>query len=225
MKHILFWGINGVIIGGTILLMVLAAFGFVPLGTLTEVVSSSDNLWLVGSALMALMFVATVVAPITTFFMVPLAAGVIGPVPAALFSATGWFFGSIVAFMLARHFGKPLLVQFIDEEKIALYEKYIPAHMGFVTLVFLRMVISPDILSYAMGFMSSMRLVPFAIATAIGLLPFALLSAYAGSALLSGNYLLLAALVAFGVLLWCGIWYMIVQNRNRVAVKSVSTEQ
>ncbi|PIT91297.1 hypothetical protein COU17_01155 [Candidatus Kaiserbacteria bacterium CG10_big_fil_rev_8_21_14_0_10_49_17] len=212
MRTYVFLFLNILVIGGLVGLMVFSVVADGPLKDLRELIGA--NTLLTVGVVVALTFIATVIAPITTILIVPTAAGFIGPFLAGLSGWVGWFFGSLVAFAIARHFGKPLLLRFISEEKLALYERYVPERFGFVTLLFLRMVIAPDVLSYAVGIFSRITWKPYTLATLFGLAPFAFIGAYAGGAFFSQNYTALLALVLLGGSLYFFVFRYIVKQYN-----------
>jgi uncharacterized membrane protein YdjX (TVP38/TMEM64 family) len=125
--------------------------------------------------------VAVVVAPVSTLPLLPLASGMWGWVIAGILSIVGWTIGGQIAFILARRFGKPFLRKIISLERLEKYEKRVPEENMFWTVVFLRMAVPVDVLSYALGLFSRMKSVSYFFATAIGVTPFALVFAYAGT--------------------------------------------
>lgn len=155
---------------------------------------------------------SVVVAPITMpLFLI--AGGIFGPLAASLFNIIGWSIGAVIAFLLARFLGRPVLSHFVSLRRINEYEKKIPEKLEFLSIVLLRMVVPVDLLSYALGFFSSISFMRYTIATIIGITPFAILFAYGSSALFEGNYFI-ALILALATLLAFGIGYYIVKNRN-----------
>lgn len=160
-----------------------------------------------GSPLGALSFVvllaiAVVIAPVTVLPVIPLASSVFGGLLTGILSILGWTIGAVVAFLLARHIGRPVLRYFVELEKIDALEKRFSATEEFMSLVFLRMIIPVEVLSYAAGFLTKMPLRTYALATAIGVAPFSFIFAYGGAALAEGSYLTLLGIVIFGALLF-----------------------
>lgn len=133
------------------------------------------------AAYVALTAVAVVVAPVSTLPLLPLASGIWGWVLAGVLSIIGWTIGGQIAFLFARRFGKPFLRRIISLEKLEKYEKRIPEENMFWTVLFLRMAVPVDVLSYALGLFSRMKSVPYFFATLIGVTPFAFVFAYAGT--------------------------------------------
>jgi len=124
---------------------------------------------------------AIVIAPISTVPLIPIASGLWGWFMAGVLSITGWAIGAQIAFHLARRFGKPLVEKLISIEKLTKFEERFSKEHIFWTIVFLRIVIPVDILSYAIGLFSNIKSSMYFFATVIGILPFAFVLAYAGT--------------------------------------------
>jgi len=121
-----------------------------------------------------------VIAPISTFPLISLASNLWGVFPAALLSIIGWSVGAYIAFFLARRYGVRIVRKFISIEKVHEIEKKIPDENIFWSIVFLRVVLPVDILSYALGLFSKIKTRDYVLATFIGTIPFAFIFAYLG---------------------------------------------
>jgi uncharacterized membrane protein YdjX (TVP38/TMEM64 family) len=156
-----------------------------------------------------LMFIATVLAPIALLPMIPMIAPILGPFVTALACWLGWTAGSIVAFWIARHGGKPLLNRFVSIERIEAYQARIPEHSHFMLIFALRLVIPVDILSYALGLFSPVSMRTYTLASALGILWFSFAFSYLGQAfknedtVLFTTYSVVSAIIFFGAL-----WYV-----------------
>lgn len=147
--------------------------------------------------------VSTVIAPLTVLPLIPIASNIFGPFSSGVFSIIGWTLGAIIAFLIARHAGKPLLSKFASVEKIEKFEKYVPEHVHFFTILVLRMLLPVDALSYALGFFSGIGFWKYSVATLIGVTPFSFVFAYAGGAIPLENYLRFASWFIFAIIiLW-----------------------
>ncbi len=124
--------------------------------------------------------VATVFAPITVLPLIVLAVGLWGVWIASILTILGWTLGGIIAFGLARKFGVPIILKFISLDDIYRLEERIMIGNTFWSVVFLRMVVPVDVLSYALGLFSKIGFWTYALATLIGVIPFAFLFAYLG---------------------------------------------
>lgn len=132
-------------------------------------------------AYIALGIVATVVAPLSSLPFLPLVSFLYGWFWAALFSIISWSIGSLVAFWIARKYGKGIVQKFVSLERIEKIEVRIPKEHLFWTIVFLRIVIPVDALSYALGLFSTIKTRDYMLATVVGITPFAFVWAYFGS--------------------------------------------
>lgn len=132
------------------------------------------------AAYVLITIVAIVVAPISTLPLMPLATSIWGWFLTGVLSIIGWTIGAQIAFMLARHFGKPLVQKLVSDGKVRELEGWVPEHNLFWTVVLLRMAIPVDILSYALGLFSRMKSVPYFLSTLIGVTPFAFVFSYLG---------------------------------------------
>ena len=170
--------------------------------TLASIVHGGDISSAIGFILLTALFVVFVI-PLDIVFLIPLGALVWGPVPTAIMSITGWVLGSIVVLGIARSFGAPVVEKLVGLERIRSIETRIPKQNLFWTVVFLRLVIPVDILSYALGLFSTMTWRPYVLATLIGVTPFGFYFSYAGTlpfwyqVAAMGGALVLATIVLF----------------------------
>jgi len=116
--------------------------------------------------------VSIVIAPIGTGFLVPVAANSFGPALAALYSITGWTVGSVIAFLLARYVKRTALQDAAFIEKIRIYEQKLPRWYLYGLIIALRVSLPVDVVSYALGVASTIRLNAFVVTTVIGITPF-----------------------------------------------------
>lgn len=121
------------------------------------------------------------VIPLDIVFLIPVGVSVWGAVPVALMSITGWVIGAGIAFYIARHFGSNTVKKLIGLKRVNTLEKRIPKRNIFWLVVLWRMAVSVDVLSYALGLVSSMPFWDYVLATAIGVAPFGFFFAYAGT--------------------------------------------
>ncbi len=121
---------------------------------------------------------AVIAAPLSTFPLVPIAAMMWGSFIGALLSALGWFIGSIVVYgigIVARPFLVRQSALFRSAEKLG---AVITKRNDPLTLIFLRMVLPVDVVSYAFALCSPMPFTRYCWTTAIGILPFAFIFSY-----------------------------------------------
>lgn len=130
--------------------------------------------------LLTAVFVVFVI-PLDIVFLIPLGAVVWGPLATAGMSIAGWVLGAAIAFTIARRLGLPVVGRMIGLSRIRAIEKRVPKSNIFWSVVFLRMLVSVDILSYALGLFSPIPWRTYLLATAIGVTPFGFYFAYAGA--------------------------------------------
>lgn len=141
---------------------------------------------------------ATVFAPLSALPLLPVAVQIYGWQLAAIYSLIGWVIGAVIAFYIARNLGVRVLERFVSLDKIHEYEKLIPKKDQFLSIVFLRMILPSDIVSYAIGLLSKVNFRIYFIATVIGMIPFAFILSYVGSKTILTQVL---SLVSIGILL------------------------
>ncbi|MCH7529892.1 TVP38/TMEM64 family protein [Patescibacteria group bacterium] len=172
-----------------------------------------DNYIISSITFIVLMFVATVIAPIAVLPIVPTVALVLGPLPTAMYSIVGWTAGAVVAFLIARHLGRPALARFVSLDEISKYEKYIPLNAEFWWIVILRMIIPVDILSYAIGFLSRISVGKYILATLIGVTPFSFVFAYLGIAFIQKQYFLLVLFLVIALFIFSLAYILIIKRK------------
>lgn len=127
-----------------------------------------------------LKIVATVFAPVTVLPLIVLAVGMWGVWTAAVLTVVGWTIGGVIAFGLARRFGVPIVKRFVSLDELYEFEDKVKIGNGFWSVLFLRMIVPVDVLSYALGLFSRIGFWTYAFATFIGVIPFAFAFSYLG---------------------------------------------
>ncbi len=186
----------GYLIGFATVFVLISYFARTNEATLTAIVHSGGVFGIIGFITLTAIFVIFVI-PLDVVFLIPLGSAVWGVVPTALMSIAGWTIGSAIAFALARIFGVPLVERIVGLKRIHTIESHIPKRNLFWSVVFLRLAVSVDILSYALGLFSRMQWKQYVLATLIGVTPFGFYFAYAGA--LSFWYQILAMVLALAL--------------------------
>lgn len=122
--------------------------------------------------------IATIIAPVSATPLIPIAATAWGPLAAALYSITGWTIGAVFAFWVSRKYGYRYVRRLVKLRKIQEYAEHIPERNLFWSVIFMRLALPVDILSYALGLFSTMPFRSYILATIIGITPFAFIFAY-----------------------------------------------
>ncbi len=126
--------------------------------------------------------------------LIPIATVMWGPFITALLSIVGWVIGSQVSFVLGRLFEKRIVNMFPSLGKSNYVEKLVSKRHQFLSLIFLRMTVPVDILSYGLGiFVTRVGGYQNFVTTFIGVIPFAFIFSY--STVIHFQY----SLILFGV--------------------------
>lgn len=176
---------------------ILAAYFAREYSDILEMAVLERGVWGMGIYILVTM-IEVVVAPLSTLPLIPIASFAWGGFMAAILSIVGWVGGAIVAFILARKYGRPLISKLIDLEKMERLEKVMPEKHIFWSLVFLRIAIPVDILSYAVGLFTKVGLATYSFATLLGVIPFAFVFSYA--AVLPVGYQIVAGVLSLVVI-------------------------
>ena len=64
------------------------------------------------------LIIAIVAMPVTVMPLIPMATMVFGPFTTAILSIIGWTLGGLLAFLVARHLGRPVIERFASLEKV-----------------------------------------------------------------------------------------------------------
>ena len=136
-----------------------------------------------GKAFFVLMAIIAVVIPLwSNMFLLPIGSVAWGPITTALLCIFGWWIGSVTAFYLGRSYSSWLLKRYPSLSSYEYIDRWIPARHSSFHIIFLRMTIPVDVLSYDLGLFSQrISWKQNAITTLIGVTPFAFIFSYAGN--------------------------------------------
>jgi uncharacterized membrane protein YdjX (TVP38/TMEM64 family) len=123
--------------------------------------------------------VDAVFVPGATLPLIPVAVHVWGRVIAALVTTAGWTAGSLIAFLIARRWGTPIVRKFTPMERLSGMKRYIPEDL-FWSIALLRLVLPMDVISYVLGLFTDISWSKYVGATALGLIPSAFVLAWVG---------------------------------------------
>ncbi|MBL7045848.1 MAG: TVP38/TMEM64 family protein [Parcubacteria group bacterium] len=205
-----------IVLGALFLLVVLVFTFFIfidgPFEPLKQYLG--ENKIVTGAVFALLVFLATVVAPVAALPLAPAVSVFIGPFATGVISIIAWGLGAVVAFLIARYLGRPVLERFVDLKYIDRFERHIPERDKFVWLILLRVLVPVDIPSYAVGLLSKMRLRVYTLATFIGITPFSFIWAYGGNAFIEKNYGTLLVFSIFGLVVFI-LTLLLYKNRMK----------
>lgn len=147
-----------------------------------EISTLIESYGMEGKMLFTAMAMLAVVIPVwSNIFLLPFGVVTWGPFLTAIFCISGWFFGSVVSFYIARVYKEWLLTKYPSLQKYELIDTLVPNEHIFPSLIFLRMTMPVDILSYALGlFSKKITWKQNALTTLIGITPFAFVFSYIG---------------------------------------------
>lgn len=130
-----------------------------------------------------LTILATVIPPVTSLPLLPMAASVWGAFAAGIITAVGWLTGSIIAFFIARRYGQAVVRKLVSEKTLRNVQGYFPSQEKgtFWFLVLLQVVLPVDVLSYGAGLFTRVPFRTYVGATALGMLPGAMFFSYVGT--------------------------------------------
>lgn len=155
--------------------------------------------------------IAIVIAPVSAMPILPLASNLWGWFLGGILSIIGWTIGALIAFVIARKYGVSLVEKLVDLKKIEHAEALVPEQNIFWSIVFLRMVIPVDILSYALGLFSRISVQRYFWATLLGISPFAFVFSYVGR--MPFNYQMGALLIS--LLIFFAGWFIAVKHNQK----------
>ncbi len=166
--------------------------------TFLQSVVRESNGW--GTALYVVILAAAVVIPFFNFPAFLLAGALWHPLVAAILGILGWSLGAAIVFFISRTVKKPLLQKFISLHAIEEYEQKISHVEKFWSIVLLRIFIPVDVLSYALGFFTSVSFTRYILATVIGVTPFAIIFSYGGYTFAQGKYFMFTIITGLALL-------------------------
>lgn len=161
-----------------------------------------------------LMFIGTVIPPITVFVLIPFMSMLIGPLATVFYSVLGWGLGSMLSFQIARRLGRPFLTKFMSLKRIDEWEARVPKGNEFLTLLLLRIITPVDFLSYALGLFSRVNFWKYSVASFLGVIPFSFVFAYGYQIFFTRE--LFSVIIALSGLLILVALFIIYKNKKDV---------
>lgn len=164
-----------------------------------------------------IMIFQSIVAPLPSFVITFVNAGVFGWWKGAMLSWFGTLCGAALCFWIARYFGRDVVARLTTKGALVKVDKFFNRYGKYAVLIArLLPFVSFDIVSYGAG-LTSMSFLSFIAATAIGQLPITIIYSYVGGMLTGSSKTVvigLLLLVSIGVLLIMlrKVW----QDRTRI---------
>ena len=186
-QHGLWWrlGVLLLVVAAAVVVGRLLGLGrYTSAGALQETVERLRHLrWIMPGFVAAFVLGATIGLPATPFYL--MGGALFGPVGGALANWGGATLGSVGSFLLARTLGHGALAHVVRRRVPDLHD--LVAEHGFATVVRLRMIpVFPyNALNFGAG-LAGMRLGPYILATALGIVPAVGLYTFLGHSLAEG---------------------------------------
>lgn len=149
------------------------------------------------AAFVMLAAASALVAFFSSALLVPVAVYVWGPATCVVLLWTGWLVGGIVAYLVGRLLGRPVVRALLRPGTLARYEGWIRPGAGFVPVFLLQLAIPSDVGGYLFGLVGC-RFRVFLPALAAAEVPYAIGAVYLGVSFLARDVLPLVALGAAG---------------------------
>lgn len=170
----------------------LFSFQYFPL--LVGVIAQYAIDYPIGTAMIyvAVTAAAIVVLPLSSMPLIPIAAAAWGITVGGVLSIMGWWIGAVVAFLIARYLGRPILVRLVSRERLQEWEEKVPRDTGFLAIVIIRMIFPVEVPSYVLGLTEAVSFRIYALASLVGMTPFAFVILSMGSALAQNDWIRLS---------------------------------
>lgn len=189
----------------------LIALGFVfsdPLRALRTPIHTHPYLGI--GLFIGVLALVTIFPVASSLVLLPVAGAVWGLIVGSIYALFGWWLGGLIAFAIARRGGRRLLERYISFRKLDAWEERIPADIGFLGMIYARILLPPGVVSYTVGLMRNIPARRFALATLIGGIPISFFLVGLGSAVAADSPLIFVAYGLCIVLLligaYAGIW-------------------
>lgn len=151
-----------------------------------------------------LIMLEVVIAPIPGFVVMVAAGYVYGPFWGTLYSYAGNVLGSLLAFVLARHFGRPFVRRIISRRLLDRYDEFFNGHKKSLMLFYALPIVPVDILSFVCG-LSDLRWRRFLLVIMVGFIPNTLVLALVGDRLSQLSFALTVVYVLVFLLVFSGL--------------------
>ena len=149
--------------------------------------------------------ISAVVFFFSTALITPVAVEAFGPLVTLGLLWLGWILGGLTTYAIGRLLGRSVVSWFVDPERLADYESRARRLVSFRHVLIFQLTVPSEIPGYVLG-LAGCRFRTFALAMALGELPFAIGAVYLGESFLARNY---AALLAIGVAGIAFSWFMV----------------
>ncbi|MEX0918790.1 MAG: VTT domain-containing protein [Candidatus Paceibacterota bacterium] len=150
--------------------------------------------------------VSTVIAPLASLPLVPFATVAWGILATSLLNIIGWWIGSLIAFEISRTLGRPFISVFMPLDRANAWIRQFSDKTHFVSIILTRLMLPVEIPSYILGLFPAISFRVYAIATLIGIIPFAFIWSILGKAFLEQTWVLFSITALGGIILFSLSW-------------------
>lgn len=161
-----------------------------------------------------LMVFSSVLAPLPAFMITLSNAAIFGWWQGAILSWSSAMVGAILCFFIARILGRDVVEKFAGRGAVASVEEYFERY-GTKTVLICRLLpfVSFDAVSYFAG-LTSLKIIPFIVATGVGQLPATIVYSYVGGMLTGGvRIMMIGLLCLFSIAILISIIRQIYKSR------------
>lgn len=130
--------------------------------------------------ILAVIDVVGITIPVLVPFM-PVFASAYGSLLTGIIASLGWTTGGILAFFIAKKYGCWVITRLLSKKRITDLSKLIPKKHLFWFVVFARIFLPLDVVSYYLGIFTSIKFRTYLLAYLVGVVPVAFFLAYVGS--------------------------------------------
>ena len=213
---------------GLIILLIFLFYNYLGEGIIFDLINSDINdtvnflksfgVW----ALLIFFIIAileVVLAPIPSFVLFSAGGLLFGGFTGGLVALVGNTIGSLIAFFIAKRYGRELFKQAINRKQRERFDKYSVKYGGYALFILrLNPFTSTDVLSYLSG-ITKMPFKHFFLATFFGLLPLSFAQSYLGSDFIGDSNLFFAIFLLVTVLYISIFLYGIYYGRKKSSLE------
>jgi len=118
--------------------------------------------------------------PITNIALIPIVVSIYGFYLGTFLTIIGWFIGSLIAFFIARKYGREFVEKIISLKKIESMQKFIPGRGLFFSSIFFRVLLPHDFVNYGYGIFTVISKKSFIVSSLIGIIFSSFMYSYLG---------------------------------------------
>lgn len=193
--------------GIAMLLAALVLAGFIIWGTEVETIAADYQSYMEGAKPWAWigaigLFISDLVLPVPGTVLLSGLGAVYGIVIGGLIGLTGYFLSAMLAYVLARQFGKDLVLKIASEDEVNQAHDCFNRWGGLAVVLSRSMPIFPEVISLMAGLLK-MKLSRFIFAVLLGSAPISFFFAWVGAMAVEEPRWALALTLILPALIWC----------------------